>query len=48
MDIVVVVLDLMHVHNLHGQIVNGVKMLFLELIVLPSILITEIRYLNSW
>ena len=41
MNIVVLVLDLMHVHNFNCQMVNGVKMLlFMELIInLPSMLI---------
>ena len=34
MDIVVIVLDFMHVHNFHGQTVAEIKMfLFLELII---------------
>ena len=50
MDIVVLVLDLMHVHNFNCQMVNGVKMLlFMELIIdLPSMLIIGKRYLSSW
>ena len=41
MNIVVLVLDLMHVHNFNCQMVNGVKMLlFMELIInLSSMLI---------
>ena len=43
MDIVVIVLDLMHVHNFHGQMVAGVKIfLYLEsLIVLLCMLIIK-------
>ena len=34
MNIVVIVLDSMHVHNFHGQTVTGVKiLLFLEFII---------------
>ena len=33
-NIVVMVLDLIHIHNFHGQMVTGVKMLsFLEMII---------------
>ena len=32
-DIVVMVLHLMHVQNFHGQTVAGVKILFLELVI---------------
>ena len=36
MDIMVTVLGSMHIHNLYGQMVAGVKMLlFLELIIVP-------------
>ena len=43
---VVMALALMHIHNFHCQIVNGLKMLFLQLTTaFPSMLIIEKIYI---
>ena len=46
MDIMVTVLDLLHVHNFLGQTVNGVKLLLcLELIIVLLCMLKELRIL---
>ena len=50
MDIVVIRLDLMHVHSFPCQMVNGVRvLLFLDLMIVPPcMLIIEKKYFSSW
>ena len=44
------ILNLLHIHNFHGQIVNGVEMflILLLIIILPCMFIIEKIYSHSW
>lgn len=39
MEVVVMVLDWMYLRNFHCEMINGVKMLFLELVIVPTFMV---------